>query len=133
MPHHPDGTHLAVPDHGPLALLGDVLHSVGSAMGGHDHDALAHGLAADPGLATSLHERLALSDPLLGLHDFSFPAFTFGRHDAVLVDTNGDGVMDHTAWGTPVHAVDPYVRADGTVVSGHFRTDPDGLRWNNLG
>lgn len=27
--------------------------------------------------------------------------------------------------------VDSYQRKDGTVVNGHWRSDPDGIKWNN--
>jgi hypothetical protein len=121
--------------HGSLELLGDVFHEIGSLLGGHDHQQHHSGLdgvVAEPGYESPLIERYSLSDPLFGLHDFSFPAFTFPRLHTILVDTNGDGLPDHTAWGVPVIPVSAYVRADGTVVSGHYRTMPDGVAWNNL-
>lgn len=27
--------------------------------------------------------------------------------------------------------VRPHVRGNGTIVQGHYRSDPDGIRWNN--
>ena len=76
---------------------------------------------------------LSQPDPLVGMDRYGFPAFCFEHTDGCLVDTNGDGVMDQTAWGTPVTVVEPYMRADGTWVRGHYRTHPDGLHANNLG
>lgn len=31
-----------------------------------------------------------------------------------------------------IHYVDSYVRADGTIVEGHWRSNPDGIKCNNL-
>jgi len=31
-----------------------------------------------------------------------------------------------------VHYVDSYIRQDGTVVNGHWRSNPDSVTWNNL-
>lgn len=110
-------------------------HLVGEAHHGHHHQpGHAWGdVVAEPGGHLALHDRLCLADPLVDMRDFAFPAFTLPHDATVLVDTDGDGVPDHTAWGTPVGKVDTYIRADGTVVSGHYRTFPDGARWNNLG
>jgi hypothetical protein len=104
----------------------------GHAGHGHHAHPWTNDVVAEPGCMSSLFDRHSLSDPLVDLGQVAFPAFTMPHHGAVLVDANCDGMPDHTAWGTPVHPVAPYVRADGTVVSGHYRTAPDGLRWNNL-
>ena len=65
------------------------------------------------------------------MNAYGFEGFTLA-HQHGLVDTNGDGIFDQTCWGTKVIQVEPYVRADGTVVDGHYRTVPDGVTWNNL-
>ena len=84
------------------------------------------------GAGSSLGCQLALPEPLSGLNGYRFECFTLPSEPGLLVDVSGDGIPDVTAWGTPVHEVHSYTRADGTQVRGHFRTVPDGLDWNNL-
>lgn len=117
----------------------DALASSDALIGAEQHaerDAVQLNLAVDnlvlpPGQGC-LHAQLAQPDPLVGLGSYGFPCFTHGQADGVLVDTDGDGVMDETLWGTPVTQVESYTREDGTRVEGHYRTHPDGEEWNNL-
>jgi hypothetical protein len=88
-------------------------------------------LVLGPGEVSPLSDYLTHPDPLSMAPHFRFEGFAFHGEDH-LVDTDGDGIPDHTCWGTPVVSVDEYVRADGTVVESHFRTAADGHRWNNL-
>ena len=90
------------------------------------------GLIHEPGMAGCFHEYMAQPDPLTNLSSFTFPAMTFPGHEGLVVDLNHDGIADQTAWGTPVEYIDSYVRADGTVVQGHYRTVADGFAGNNL-
>lgn len=114
---------MAPPDHASAMI--DPHHPV-------DHGGAAHldGLVLPPGCDGHAHY-MALPDPLSGMSGYGFEGFSLGPQHG-LIDTDGDGVPDHTCWGTPVIEVEPYVRADGTLVEGHFRTVPDGLAWNNL-
>ena len=90
-------------------------------------------LLAPEGESDSLTELMSRPDPLLLADTFRFQSFTFAEHDDVLVDEDGDGIADRTAWGTPVEWIDGYTRADGTEVDGHYRTVADNQHWNNLG
>jgi hypothetical protein len=99
--------------------------------GQHLHIDAHHALILPPG-ADAQAQFLALPDPLTGMSGYGFEGFTFD-HQHGLVDLDGDGVPDHTCWGTRVIEVEPYMRADGTWVEGHFRTVPDGFEGNNLG
>ena len=87
-------------------------------------------LVLPPGSTLHAHH-MSLVDPLTNMSSYGFEAFSM-HHDHGLIDTNGDGVFDRTCWGTPVIEIEPYVRADGTLVEGHYRTTPDGHTWNNL-
>ncbi|MDP2313980.1 MAG: hypothetical protein Q8P41_13820 [Pseudomonadota bacterium] len=121
--HAPDIGALVPHDHEPHAALAEHSHSWGHG---------ACDAVAEPGAPDGLLERLGWHDPLAHLDTFRFPAFTLPHTTAGLVDTDGDGIPDMTPWGTRVLPVEPYVRGDGTVVEGHFRTVPDGVAWNNL-
>jgi len=116
---------LATIDSAP-AILGDP----GGALAHLDVPGHLDALVLPPGSDLHAHH-LSLADPLTGMQTYGFEGFTL-HPDHGLVDTDGDGVFDRTCWGTDVIQVDPYVRADGTVVEGHYRTVPDGARWNNL-
>jgi hypothetical protein len=89
-------------------------------------------LVAAPGHPNHFDVCMAHPDPLSVAGEYRFSEFTYGHDSGSLVDTDGDGIPDHTRWGTPVIQVEGYVRQDGTVVSSHFRTVPDGVTWNNL-
>ncbi len=89
-------------------------------------------LVLEPGEPHSIVLCMAQPDPLLVAQGYRFEPFLLPGGDPLLVDIDGDGVPDHTRWGTPVERVDGYVRADGTEITGHYRTAADGARWNNL-
>lgn len=93
---------------------------------------VASDLLVDPSNDQYVEHFMSQPDPLLMAHTFRFPCFAFEGGGEHLVDLDGDGLPDHTCWGTPVKPVGEYVRADGTHVSGHYRTEPDGQVWNNL-
>ena len=90
------------------------------------------GLFHDPGSAGGLHDFMNQPDPLTNMSSYSFPGVTYPSDADLLVDSNHDGIPDHTKWGTKVIHVEPYMRSDGTWVRGHFRTTPDGFVGNNL-
>ncbi len=95
-------------------------------------EVVASDLFVDPGNVEFTSLFMSQPDPLLMAHMFRFTCFAFEAGGEHLVDLDGDGLPDHTCWGTPVKPVSDYIRADGTHVSGHYRTVPDGQAWNNL-
>ena len=109
----------------------DGSHLVALHTPGDEHLVIA-GLVGDPGVHSSFSEQMGMADPLVHLDGYRFECFTLPPDPGVLVDLDGDGFPDHTAWGTPVTEVHSYTRSDGTVVTGHFRTHPDATVWNNL-
>lgn len=97
----------------------------------HPNVGHVEGLVLAPG-GGALDHHLACPDPLTHLGDFGFPCYTHRHDGGALVDLDGDGVMDATAWGTPVIRVEDYVRGDGTVVHGHYRSVANGTGLDNL-
>lgn len=89
-------------------------------------------IVMSPGDVDYLELCMAHPDPLSMAHTFRFECFDLAGDGGHLVDLNGDGVPDHTCWGTPVERVAGYVRADGTEVADYYRTVADGQAWNNL-
>lgn len=111
-----------------------VLHRPELAMDHihHGHTPPLEAYVLEPGEPHSLILCMAQADPLAHADAYRFEPFIVPADDPLLVDMDGDGAPDHTRWGTPVERVDGYIRADGTEVSGHYRTIADEVRWNNI-
>ncbi len=119
-------------DHGASALIPHEDSALAGADRSHRGVLESDVHVLQPGDPHSLVICLGHPDPILLASSYRFEPFLMDAGDPLLVDLNGDGIPDHTRWGTPVERVDGYMRADGTEVRGHYRTVADGVSWNNL-